>query len=357
MGRGITAIVGATALVGAELEPVPQSAIVIDGERIREVGPRDRVGVPPHAVTVDAAGLTIAPGFVDAHVHIGFYDPVDVLARGVTTVRDLGWPATDIFSLARASARPDFLGPTILAAGQILTAPGGYPTRAAWAPPGTGLEVPRPVDAPHAVRLMADAGACVIKVALNPPAGPSLDAATLTAIVEAAHARPLRVTGHVFGLEELHKALDAGLDELAHVLMSPEPIPQDTLERMVAQGMVMVPTMAIFNGRARDIALANLRDFLESGGTVVYGTDLGNEGPRPGIDAREVAAMAEAGMSGRDIIAAATSAAASLLGLDSIGSVTAGMAADLVAFHGDPLREPAALTRVARVWRRGTPIE
>src|SRR3712207_8677447 len=80
------------------------------------------------------------PGFVDAHVHIGCADAGEVLRRGVTTVRDLGWPPERIFDVARASASPSFDGPLVLAAGPILTAPGGYPTPAAWAPRGTGRE-------------------------------------------------------------------------------------------------------------------------------------------------------------------------------------------------------------------------
>ncbi len=86
---------------------------------------------------------------------------------------------------------------------------------------------------------------------------------------------------------------------------------------------------------------------------MVYGTDLGNDGPRPGIDQLEIARMVEAGMSGRDIVAAATVGAARALGLPSVGSIAPGKDADLVLVDGDPIADPDTLTSVRAVWRRG----
>ena len=65
--------------------------------------------------------------------------------------------------------------------------------------------------------------------------GPTLPAAVVEAIVIAAHDHGARVTGHVHGLDELIKALDAGIDELAHMLMSDEAIPEEVISRLVEQ--------------------------------------------------------------------------------------------------------------------------
>ena len=351
-----TAIVGATALVGNDLAVMTDATVIVTDGLIRAIGGRADIEAPEGTEVVDARGATLIPGFIDAHVHIGFVEPRAVVTGGVTTVRDLGWPPARIAPLVSASRADDFDGPTILAAGPMLTAPGGYPTRAAWAPPGTGFEVAGPEAAAGAVADVADVGAVVVKVALNPPVGPVLDAATLTAIVDAAHARGLKVTGHVYGLDELDKALDAGMDELAHMMMSDERIPAPMLTRMVDAGMVVVPTLSIFSGRGLDTAIANLNAFREAGGKVLYGTDLGNEGPRPGIDPSEVRAMAHAGMSGLDIIRAATVDAAAWLGLGSTGTITAGRDADLVLVDGDPAASPEVLTNIVAVWRRGTRV-
>ena len=346
------AITRATALLGPDLTPIKDAVVVIDGERIVAAGTAGEIEIPVGAAIVDGGGTTLLPGFIDAHVHIGFYEPAHVLNGGVTTVRDLGWPPEQIDELIAASVRS---GPTIIAAGPMLTAPGGYPSRAAWAPPGTAREIIDIDDARSAVAEIVGDGRAVVKVALNPPVGPVLDPATLSAIVGEAHERGSRVTGHIYGLAELHKAIDAGVDELAHMLMSDEVIPPRTIERMVEADMTIVPTLSVFSGSALQTAIANLRAFLEAGGRAIYGTDLGNEGPLPGIDAREVRAMAQAGMSGQDIIRSATVASARWLALESTGVIAAGYYADLVSVNGDPLEDPACLPTVDRVWWRGNP--
>ncbi|MFN2388872.1 MAG: amidohydrolase family protein [Actinomycetota bacterium] len=350
---GPVAVVGATAWVGPRLSPVPDAVVVMVDGAIAAVGARAATPVPDGAVAVDAAGTTLVPGFIDAHVHIGLASPKEVVRGGVTTVRDLGWPPELIFPLVERAAAPSFEGPRVLAAGPILTAPGGYPTRAAWAPAGTGLQVASPARAEPMVERVAALGATVIKVALNPPAGPTLDLAVLSTIVAAAHDRGLKVTGHVAGVSELEKALDAGMDELAHMLMTPEGIPDALLEAMVATGMTVVPTLSIRAGGDRAIAVENLRRFVGMGGRIVYGTDLGNAGPRPGIDPLEVGALREAGLSARAVVAAATVDAAEWLGLAGAGVLEPGAPADLVALDGDLDRDPAGLTRPRLVFRGG----
>ena len=347
----VTLISGGAALIGEELERADVATVSIEGELIGAIdtsGERDGI---------DATGLTLIPGFIDTHVHIGFHSPASVLAGGVTTVRDLAWPPDVIFPLAESSAATDFDGPRILAAGPMLTVAGGYPTRAGWAPEGTGRVVSAPDGAEAAVDEVAGSGAAIVKVALNAEVGPTLDLDTLAGIVSAAHARGLKVTGHVYGLPELHKALDAGMDELAHMLMSPETIPDETIARMVDAGMAVVPTLSVRYGKDRKIAIDNLRRFSEVGGTIVYGTDLGNQGPRPGIDRREIKAMAAAGLDGRDIVASGTTRAARWLGLAGTGVLVPGARADIVGVHGDPLTDPMSLTKVKLVVRGGRVVK
>jgi cytosine/adenosine deaminase-related metal-dependent hydrolase len=122
--------------------------VVTAGGRIERVGPEAEVVPPAGAVVVDGAGATLLPGFIDTHVHLDFYPPALVLAGGVTTVRDLGWPADRLAALQRGAADPGS-SPRLLAAGQILTVPGGYPTRAPWAPPGTARPVDGAAEAPR----------------------------------------------------------------------------------------------------------------------------------------------------------------------------------------------------------------
>jgi imidazolonepropionase-like amidohydrolase len=346
------AVTGPTVLVGEDLHPLEDAVVLIAGTRIESISPAGGRDVG-EAARIDGQGLTLVPGFIDAHVHIGFYEPRRVLSGGVTTVRDLAWPPELIWPLVRASRSPSFDGPTIVAAGPMITVPGGYPTRAGWAPTGTGRPVSSAGEARAAVEEVAGKGAVIVKVALNPEAGPTLDRSLLTAIVERAHERGLKVTAHLYGLDELDKALDAGVDELAHMLMSAERIPDEAIDRMVDQEMAVVPTLSIRSGRDRRIAIDNLGRFHSAGGRIVYGTDLGNAGPRPGIDRREVRAMSRAGMAPLEIIRAATVASAGWLGLDDVGVLASGFRADIVGLGGKPAANADDLTDVRLVIRRG----
>lgn len=342
------AIVGGTSLIGRDLTPT-NDAIVIDGSTITEVTDK-----PDAASLIDATGHTVIPGFIDAHVHIALADPRDVLRKGVTTVRDLAWPRDAIYPLARASRSGDFDGPLILTVGPMITVEGGYPITAGWAPPGTGLAVTGADDARRVVTSLASEGVAAIKIALNPPAGNVLDETTVAAIVDQAHRHGLRVTAHIHGLDELKKAVTAGVDELAHMLMSAEELPSDIIDDLIANDVTIVPTLSVFPHDEVDVVVANLARFRAQGGRVIYGTDLGNAGPQPGIDVLEVTRMTAAGMSALEIIRAATVDAAAYLGLETKGALEAGMDADLVMIEGE-LRSAEDLTRVRRVFRAGRP--
>lgn len=342
-------ITAEAALVGPGLELVSPASVTIADGVITAIGPADA----GDAGDVDLPGVLLMPGFIDAHVHIEFFEPSALLAGGITTARDLAWPPDRIFALVERSREAGFDGPEVVAAGPMITAPGGYPTRAGWAPEGTGLEVASPEEGRAAVDRVAALGPSVIKVALNPPVGPTLDLETLQAVVEQAHSRGLKVTGHVFGLDELEKALDAGMDELGHMLMSTEKIPDAVIERMVAQEVRVVPTLSIRFRRDQKVAIDNLQRFIAAGGEVIYGTDLGNGGPQPGIDPREIAGMEKAGMESLDIIRSATVDSAAWLALADRGVLEVGARADLVGVPLNARNKPSALTDVRFVMRGG----
>jgi imidazolonepropionase-like amidohydrolase len=343
------AIVGAAVFDGSGAAPVPGRTVVAAGGLIERVGPAAEVLPPAGAVVVDGGGATLLPGFVDTHVHLDFYPPAEVLAGGVTTVRDLGWPAGRLAALRQGAEAPGAASPRLLAAGQIVTVPGGYPTRAPWAPPGTARPVDGAAEAAAAVAELTAAGAAVIKVALDDRVGPTLPAPVLAAVVAAAAERGLGVTAHVGGAAEAAKALTAGVDELAHWPFDPAGLP-DPLVDALAEAVVAVPTLHIDPSPARR---AGVRRFLARGGRVLYGTDLGNQGPPPGVDAEELRLLAEAGLEPAQALAAATSRAAAHLGLGDTGRVEPGARADLLLVDGDPLTDLAALERVRLVTRDG----
>jgi imidazolonepropionase-like amidohydrolase len=285
----------------------------------------------------------LMPSVADRHVHIELSDPASVVRFGVTAVRDLAWPAERIFPLADASEMPTYNGPLIRACGPMLTGPGGYPTLAGWAPTGTGWELKGTDEASAAVRELAGRGAAAIKVSLNADAGPTPSDAELTTICDAAHEAGLTVTVHAQGQGQVERALGAGVDELAH---TPWTRLSDEVIVVAAARLRIVSTLdSLSFGRDTPeirIALDNMRRFHAAGGTVTYGTDLGN-GPIPaGIHTREAVLLAEAGLEYQEVLESMIRAP-----LDT------GAPADLVVTTGSPLDDLNALGDLALVVRAG----
>ncbi len=307
-----------------------------------ELGNRSVIPEVDDDVVVDGF---LMPGVVDRHVHIALADPRQVVGNGVTAVRDLGWVPEITLPMVRDSESPSFDGPLIRAVGPIITCPGGYPTRAAWAPEGTGLEVLGAEDAAAAVNAVLDrTGLPVVKVALNTDAGPTLSDQELLAICDAAHARDAIVTVHAQGPGQAERAVGAGIDEFAHCPWS-ERLPDDLL-RAMARRTRIVSTLDIHSfGRETPelrTALDNLGRFAAAGGRVAYGTDLGNGSIPPGIHVGEALLLHEAGLEPAAVLEALT-----------FRPIDAGEPADLVVLGSNPLEDLTALGDVRAVFRAG----
>jgi imidazolonepropionase-like amidohydrolase len=321
---------------------VEDLVVAVERGRIEFAGGSATIAADVPVVDVD--GFVI-PGVVDRHVHIGLSEPGAVLAGGVTAVRDLGWPPEVIFPLADASETPGFEGPLIRAVGPIVTCRGGYPARAEWAPRGTALEVGGPDLAAEATRsVLKDSGVGVVKIALNADEGPTLTDEELVAICDAAHERESRVTCHAQGRGQVERALGAGVDELAHCPWS-ETLSEDVIAG-VAGRMRIVSTLDILS-RGSDTpnlrrATDNLNRFLQAGGRVTYGTDLGNGSIPPGIHAGEAWHLRRAGLSQEGVLEAMT-----------FRPLEKGEPADLVAVAANPFEDLDALGDVRLVIRAG----
>jgi hypothetical protein len=248
---------------------------------------------------------TLLPGPCDAHVHSALVDLGTVRAGGVAEVWDLGGVPAAVRALADRAAEPGSALPRIRMAGPFLTAPGGYPSDRAWAPAGSWREVRSAADAADAVAEARAAGATLIKVTAH-AGGPLLPAATLRALVAAAHAGGLPVVVHAEGPGTVAATVDAGADMLAHTPWT-EPL-DDGLVRAAAAGMTWISTLDIHGWGAPTPALGtavgNLRRFLAYGGTVRYGTDLGNGPLPPAVNPREIRLLQSAGMSPDDVLRA-----------------------------------------------------
>jgi hypothetical protein len=257
--------------------------VVVDADgAIAAVGDAADVDVPFGAKHLTAPW--IGPGLYDAHVHLAFGRPEDIVAGGVVAVRDLGAPPLDAARWRRLPA------PHVEVAGPLLTAPGGYPSTS-WGSRGFAAFVD---DIDQATRLVSGLApqVDVVKLALEPNGGPVPTAPVAAAVVAAAHAAGRKVICHALTVEMVERALDAGVDELAHTPV--QRLPPELVARIAEAGVGVVSTLHTFvKGGAGANAVTNAAALVAAGVTVRYGTDLGNAGIVAGADPRELALLAD----------------------------------------------------------------
>ncbi|MDJ0781366.1 MAG: amidohydrolase family protein [Desulfosarcinaceae bacterium] len=362
------ALINLTLIDGTGAPPVPDAAVVIHQGRIQDAGPRGQVEIPQGVARLDMGGGTLLPGFINAHVHGGYR--ADVLtgwARGgVTTVRDLG--ALGIYSANLFKIRDTLCAnprcAQLVAVGSFINVTGGYPI-AYWN--GFAVTVDTPADAEREVNRLVDDGAEVIKTAFESgytfaqSGWPLLPPATAKALVAAAHQRGVPVTAHVTSARDLPLALDAGVDEIAHMVV--DPCPDELIQRTAAAGVRWVPTLELWQGVSRrhnihydQVAVENLARFVQAGGEVALGTDYAGA-PVPfelGMPLAEIRLMAAAGMTPAQILVAGTRNAARACNLaQTLGTLVADRAADLLVVDGNPLANLENLGRIRLAMRRG----
>jgi len=201
----ITAIVGGTVVDVRTGRTAANTTVLIDGDRIREIGPADSVRAPAGAKVVDARGAWLIPGLTDMHAHVRTAALLPVyLAFGVTTVRDPGGSLTRSLLMRRDVAEGRRVGPRMFIAGPILD---GIPPL--W--PDMSLLVDTAERAEAAVRFLKSQEVDFIKVYNSVPER------SLEAIVRTAHELGLRVTGHVPRSLTMTRAIEIGMDGLEHV--------------------------------------------------------------------------------------------------------------------------------------------
>ena len=402
-----TVVIHAGHVITDAARPVlgPSTITIVDG-RIQSVSP-GLTPAPQGARLIDLANRTVLPGLIDAHVHLtgapgsafwreaidtdeyaallGARNALVTLRAGFTTVRDLGSPGSAGFALKRAIDEGLVPGPRMLVSGPPLSTIGGHGDVAGFRP-----EVIAALDGHNTctgadqcaarVRELARAGADVIKFMATGGVlsqgdrglGQSFTDAEMRAIVETAHGLGLKVAAHAHADEGIAAAVRAGVDSIEHgTFASPA-----TIQLMREHHTTLVPTLMAFTGiRERlgtgvytPLVEAKVRMTLEvvgraarlahqAGVTIVFGTDAAVY-PH-GRNAGEFAQLVRyAGMSPAEAIAAATTGAAHLLGLDTeIGRIAPGLSADLIAVDGDPLTDVTRLEHVAFVMVRGRTVE
>ncbi|MFN2565434.1 MAG: amidohydrolase family protein [Gemmatimonadaceae bacterium] len=224
---------------------IPGATVVIRNGLIEAVGAN--VAAPGGARVVDGAGRTLLPGFIDSHTHTVVPTVLEAaLAFGVTTQLDMFTVATLAAQLRaeqaarRADARAD-----LLSAGSVATAPGGHGTQ-------YGVPIPTissPDSADAFVRARVAEGSDYIKIIVDDGSAygvriPTLDEATIRALIAAAHRHGKMAVVHVATLATARQAVAAGADGLVHLWL--DSLPDDALVRdMAARRTFVVPTLSV----------------------------------------------------------------------------------------------------------------
>jgi len=263
------ALVGGTLVDGTLADPIRDSVVLVDGERIVAVGTVATLPVPADATVISTEGMTVLPGLWDMHVHLMInghadYDHWDrtypahfrdvvmpasarqLLLAGVTGARDLGGPLEDSIAVRDAINAGRIPGPTLFVSGPFIQKkpyPGTEQFR--WG-------VDSPADARAKVKKLAQAGVDVIKLIDQD----QMSEAEVQAIVDEAHVHGLPVVAHAHRPEEIRRGLAAGVDCFEHTGLAAAPeYPPDVIaalrERtanMAAGPLFWTPTIeGLFN--------------------------------------------------------------------------------------------------------------
>lgn len=240
----VKALVGGTLIDGFGSVPILNSVILIEGDKIKEVGTVGTITIPQNAEIISTEGMTVLPGLWDMHVHTMInghsdytywdktYLPLlkdvimpasahQLLMAGVTSARDLGAPLEASIAVRDAINNGEIPGATLYVSGPFIQHK-PYPNTEAFR-----WGVDSPDDGRRKIKMLADAGVDVIKLI-------DQDEMTLEevkAIVEEAHKNNLKVVAHSHRPEEIRRGLQAGVDCFEHTGLSSAPrYPDDVME-------------------------------------------------------------------------------------------------------------------------------
>ena len=381
---------------------VSDAAIMVRNGRVAAVGPVASIAVPTGARRVDLGGRFVLPGLISTHVHVSdvtgpearaYTDEntkrqLSVFARyGITSVLSLGGEQAPAFTARLGQASVPLDRSRIFLSGDIVTAA-------------------TPDAARGQVARVAALKPDMIKIRVDDNLGTArkMPPEVFQAVIDEAHKRGLRVSAHIFYLDDAKALLRAGVDMIAHSVRDKD-IDAEFIALMKAANVPYCPTLtrelstfvyestpAFFDepfflteadpamvARLKEparqrvmeqsksaqaykaalvVAERNLKAAADAGLLVVMGTD---SGPFPErfqgyFEHVEMAMMAATGLTPAQVLRSATSDAARALRVSDVGTITPGAWADFVVLDRNPLEDIRNTRSIASVWIAGNQV-
>jgi imidazolonepropionase-like amidohydrolase len=380
LAKGTLAIQHARIYTSPTDPVIPDGSILIVDGRIAAVG--TDIAIPAGAELIPCDRCTVTAGFWNSHVHFTegkwslaeFKSTADLnpqledmlTSRGFTTVVDTGSNMIDTLALRRRIESGELAGPYIYTAEAGLYPPHGIPFYIKEsAPKWIQMLMPEPEtpeQAAKVVRRNIEYGADITKLFT----GSYVERGTVLpmpveiarAAVEESHKNGRLVFSHPSDFAGTKVARDSGVDVLAHAPDTTEGVDRAFLQSIVEHKMAMIPTLKMFGTTVTkkrsylDPIDAEVRQFHELGGQLIFGTDVGYMHDYSTDD--EFAELVKSGLSPMDILAMLTINPASRFAvLDQKGTIAAGKLADLTILDGDPGQDASLFTKVRTTIRSG----
>jgi imidazolonepropionase-like amidohydrolase len=377
----VTVFEGARIITGDDRAPIEAGTLIVDGSRIVTVDLVGQVPIPEGARRVNLSGKTIMPALIDTHVHLsGTREALirDLRRRayfGVGAAMSLG---ADNYALL------DIRGESIPGAARFLSA-------------GRGITMPEPgrmttpywieseAEGRKAVEELAARKVDLVKIWVDDRDGKykKLTPDIYGAIIDEAHKRGLRVTAHIFNLDDAKGLIRAGVDAFAHgvrdkdiddefvgmwrekagLILTPNlpdrgvkldlswlkpHLPAAEFERLESTNTDRPPAQAFFGIQARNLAKLNAE-----GVRITLGTD----GNRPWGPHEEMEDMVIAGMTPAQVITAATRNSAAFLRIADAGTLAPGKSADFIVLDANPLDDIKNTRLISAVYLRSVAVD